>query len=112
MGARLVSHVHVYDDRGQPRAFGPDDEVPEWAARLMGAHCFENGEHPLAALEDGDGDGQPDREPGQEPPRSGKGSGRDAWVAFAHEKGLGQLAADASRDELVQRLVEAGAIDA
>jgi hypothetical protein len=44
---RLVSYVHVEGPDGMV-AFGPDDEVPEWAARKMGAHCFEDGEHPYA----------------------------------------------------------------
>lgn len=42
----LVSHVHVFDDEGDTHVFGPEDDVPEWAARKMGAHCFEDGEHP------------------------------------------------------------------
>lgn len=45
-GAKLVSYVHVFDDEGNAHAFGPDDDVPEWAARKMGAHVFEGGEHP------------------------------------------------------------------
>lgn len=30
--ARLATWVHVTDDRGTSQAFGPDDEVPAWAA--------------------------------------------------------------------------------
>jgi hypothetical protein len=30
--ARLASIVHVTDEKGQSIAFGPDDEVPAWAA--------------------------------------------------------------------------------
>ncbi len=42
----LVSSVHVNDGHGMPHVYGPGDEVPEWAAKLMGAHCFEGGVHP------------------------------------------------------------------
>ena len=32
MAKRLNSTVHVRDDDGRPHAFGPDDDVPGWAA--------------------------------------------------------------------------------
>jgi hypothetical protein len=105
--AKLTSYVHVHDDRGTSTAFGPDDEVPEWAARKMGAHVFEDGQHPFP---DTDGDGETDRPSGQEPPRSGKGSGRDAWVAFAAEKGH-QVNGDTSRDQIIEDLANAGLIE-
>jgi hypothetical protein len=33
--AKLRTYVHVTDDKGQPHAFGPDDNVPEWAQALI-----------------------------------------------------------------------------
>lgn len=33
--ARLVSHVHVRDDQGQPHVFGPDSAVPKWASERI-----------------------------------------------------------------------------
>lgn len=105
----LLSYVHVPDDSGEYKAFGPDDELPEWAARKMGAHCFENGEHPFS--DDADGDGVPDREPGSEPPRSGRGSSRDAWATFADEREV-EIPDGASRDEIVGVLLAAGVIEA
>lgn len=40
-----------------------------------------------------------------EPPRSGAGSGRDAWAAYATSKGI-TVPADAGRDQIIE-LVEA-----
>lgn len=94
--ARLVSYVHVFDDEGEPHAFGPDDDVPEWAAAKMGPHCFET---------------DADAVEGVEPPRAGKGSGRDAWAEFASTKGV-DVEADASRDEIIAQLADAGYVEA
>jgi hypothetical protein len=33
--ARLATVVHVTDDKGVNHAFGPADEVPEWAQALI-----------------------------------------------------------------------------
>lgn len=33
--AKLATFVHVTNDRGVSVAFGPDDEVPEWAQSLI-----------------------------------------------------------------------------
>lgn len=33
--ARLATYVHVKDDKGQDHAFGPADDVPEWAQALI-----------------------------------------------------------------------------
>jgi hypothetical protein len=96
---RLTSFVHVSGDDGQYGVFGPDDDVPEWAARKIGVHAWQDGKHPY-----------PDAAEGAEPPRSGKGSGREAWAAFASDKGV-DVAEDATRDELVADLVAAGVIE-
>jgi hypothetical protein len=106
--ARLSTYVHVRDDRDELHVFGPDDEVPEWAAHKMGKHVFEGEEHPFP---DEDGDGETDREAGQEPARAGKGSSRDAWVAFSAEQGH-PVAGDVTRDQIVADLVAAGVITA
>jgi len=103
----LLTHVHVYDERGETHVFGPDDEVPEWAARKMGAHVFADDKHPFP--DDADGDGETDRVYGSEPARSGKGSGRDAWAAFAAEKDH-PVDADAGRDQIIAELVDADLI--
>jgi hypothetical protein len=102
--AKLNTHVYLLDN-GETKGFGPDDELPEHIARQIGAHAFEGGVHPFAGKDD-------DREPGVEPPRTGKGSSRDAWVAFATETGHGDLAEGNSRDELIQALADVGQIQA
>lgn len=101
---KLVSHVHVFDDRGDTHVFGPDDDVPEEFARKIGAHAFEDGEHPYL-------DDASDRESGAEPPRSGKGSGRKEWAAFAGEKGV-EVEDGTSRDDIIALLADAGHIEA
>lgn len=105
--AGLHSTVYLLVD-GETRGYGPGDDVPEHVARQIGAHAFEDGVHPFP---DGDGDGETDRASGTEPARSGKGSGKDAWVAFAREKQF-NLDGDPSRDEIIQRMVDAGIIQA
>lgn len=45
-GNGLISYVHVIDDDGVPQAFGPQDDLPEWAIDKIGAHCFEDGKKP------------------------------------------------------------------
>lgn len=55
----LVATVHVLSDDGHRHVFSPGDDLPEWAARKMGAHCFEGGEHPHS-------------EPAESGPRGGK----------------------------------------
>lgn len=93
---KLVSHVHVYDKDQNPVVFGPDDDVPAWAAKQMGPHCF------------ADEGGEPsDREVGSVPPKAGAGSSKDAWAAYASEQGV-DVEADASRDQIIQAVQDAG----
>ena len=100
--SKLVNYVYIEGPDGMA-AFGPDDDVPEWAARKMGAHCFEDGEHPYPAGKEDDGDPPPD--PGQEPPRAGKGSSREAWAVFASEHDV-KVEDDENRDAIVAKLVD------
>lgn len=96
------------------RTFGPDDgDVPEWAAKQMGAHLFENGEHPYPESKYPGKDDDPgvsgdlDREPGAIPPMSGKGSGRDNWAAYANDVDV-EIPADAGRDQIIEAIRVAG----
>lgn len=41
---RLNSTVWVHDPQMRPVSFGPGDDVPDWAAKQMGDHCFTDGE--------------------------------------------------------------------
>lgn len=105
MGRRLAAIVHVYDEHGAAHVFGPDDDVPAWAAKaITNPDAWAAGDEPELAPtgEGGGGDGD-------EPPRGGPGSGRDAWAAYAESKGIA-VPDDASRDDIVALVdAEAGA---
>jgi hypothetical protein len=45
-----------------------------------------------------------------EPPRTGTGSGRDSWAAFAEARGVAVSDED-KRDDIIAALAEAGVID-
>jgi hypothetical protein len=99
---RLASYVHVADERGVMHVFGPDDEVPAWAAERI--------TNPSAWAEDpADGGEAPNAD--APPPRHGKGSGREAWSAFAAGHGV-QVENDASRDDIIAALEAAGVVEA
>jgi hypothetical protein len=87
MGRRLMG------DDGQHHVFGPDDEVPAEFADKIGDHAW-------SSTDD-------ERPAGTPPPQSGKGSGVDAWAAYAAEQGVA-VPEDAKRDEIVQALSDAG----
>lgn len=107
--------VHgVLDEDGVPHSFLPGVEVPGWAAKQMGAHCFEGGEdifnedgvpkpvvhhdailaNPLTVEVDGP------------PPQSGKGSGVRAWRAYAEAHDVDAEGLDV--DDIVAKLEAAG----
>lgn len=44
-------------------------------------------------------------ESAEEPPRSGRGSGRDAWAAYAAKQGI-EVEQEDSRDDIIARLTE------
>lgn len=104
MGRRLRTNVHVFDEHGNVSVFGPGDDVPEWAAARI--------TNPKAWTDDEPAP-EPEPEPVQpgpdgQPPRSGRGSGRDAWAAYAAARGL-DVPDDASRDEIIAAVDEADA---
>ena len=104
MGRRLRTNVHVFDEHGNALVFGPGDDVPGWVE--------ERTTNPKAWADD-----EPTPEPEPEPvqpgpdvqqPRSGRGSGRDAWAAYAASRGL-EVAADAERADIIAAVDEADA---
>lgn len=97
--ARLATYVHVTDEDGQSHVFGPSDEVPAWAAKRI------TNKKAWAEAPETD-DGEPSN---GEPPRSGRGSGRDAWAAYAAEHGA-EAPEGASREEIIAELEERGVI--
>lgn len=103
--------VYVQDAQGETHCFLPGDEVPAWAAKLMGPHCFATGDESAAGQDDDVDDDQPDDhdddvaddQPGDDqaddqdapdddesgpPPRSGRGSGESEWRKYAERHGL------------------------
>lgn len=46
---------------------------------------------------------QADEDTSEAPPKAGKGSGRQAWVAYAEAQGLG-VDEDMSRDDIIERI--------
>ncbi|MFD3517710.1 hypothetical protein [Streptomyces sp. NPDC058657] len=97
MSRRLIGYVHVGG-----RAYGPDDEVPADVARRIGDHAWQD----RADVEDLDD--QADQ--GQAPPRSGRGSGVEAWRAFATQHDV-EVADDATREDIIAACEAAGVIE-
>ncbi|MCT9142941.1 hypothetical protein [Streptomyces violarus] len=111
MARRLRTFVHV-----DGTAYGPDDDVPAKVAEQIGEHAWEDDS-------DQDGDGEPAEvgftdptEPrstagaGEAPPRSGRGSGIEAWRAYAEQNDL-DVAPDASREDIIAAAEGAGLIE-
>lgn len=97
--ARLTAWVHVPDpDNGGVRAFGPNDDVPDWAAEwITNPHAWTDAPPSEAAT-------AAEAEPAsEEPPRSGRGSGADAWAAYAGSLGI-SVDPDWSRDDIIERV--------
>lgn len=67
--------VHAYNEGADTVVLSAGDEVPD--GYFVGDHLLAEAD---GAKSDGEGDGE-GRE--GEPPRKGKGSGRDAWAAYA-----------------------------
>lgn len=93
--------VYLQDQQGVVHAFLPGEEVPVWAAKQMGPHCFEGGE---AVPEPASDASDPAAGP---PPRSGKGSGESAWRKYAEAQGF-DVSNLETRDEIVAALEEEG----
>lgn len=105
MARRLAAYVHVADEGGENHVFGPDDKLPAWAVKAI--------TNPKAWAED-EGD-DPDVDGGDggqngpvEPPRAGKGSGVEAWLAYAKEIGV-TVADGAGRDDVIAAVDAAAA---
>lgn len=98
MAGTLQSTVYVLDENGEHVAFGPGDEVPDWAAKqITNKSAWEQ------APDAEPGDGLPDGAP----PLTGKGSGKAEWVAYATGRGI-TVPEAASRDDIVDLVRAAG----
>lgn len=102
----LVVHVAVQDEDGVTRSFGPDSDVPEWAARkITNPKVWKDGDVPFPAASAGaGGGGEPSDGP---PPLGGAGSGVKAWRKYADDNDV-NYTDDATRDEIVAACREAG----
>jgi hypothetical protein len=129
---RLRTTVHVTDENGATRIFEAGQDVPDWAATQITNPDVWEGELP-PHLQGEQDPSQPPETPSApvgampphaqgtpvaaqsetgsgEPPRSGKGSGKEAWAAYADSLGV-DVPGDASRDDIVAHLVERGLIE-
>lgn len=97
----LTVYVAVRDEAGDVQSFGPGDDVPPWAKRLItNPNVWDGG------LPDSDPDSVED-EPSGPPPRAGKGSGETAWRAYAESQGVDVSDAE-GRDDIIDVLDAAG----
>lgn len=112
MAPKLKAHVHaVPDEEGVLHSFGPDDDVPAWAQALItNPNAWADPPADLGAVDAGAGSSG-SAAPGapEPPPRGGAGSGRDAWAAFAASHRF-EVPEDASRDDIIASLEEAGIV--
>lgn len=107
--ARSRVHVHVVSKDGtQRRWLQPGDEVPDWA-RLDGQLTEEGGQPPEETRQPTDP--MPPVPPSQPPARSGRGSSVEAWRKFAEQHDV-DVAADATRDDIIAACEAAGVIPA
>lgn len=96
--------VHLNDDSGALRSFLPGQEVPDWAAKQLGPHCFATGPDapPLDEAPPAEGDG-----PTGPPPRSGRGSGEGQWRQYAQDHGVDVTLVE-GRDDIIAACEAAG----
>ncbi|MEV8124107.1 hypothetical protein AB0P07_08330 [Streptomyces sp. NPDC085944] len=85
--------------------YGPDSKVPARVAEKIGDHAWESA----------DSHAEPDAPktpaaPVEAPPRSGRGSGIDAWRAYAEANGY-DTDDEMSRDDVIALLEREGVIE-
>lgn len=93
----LSTHVHVHHPEHATEVFPAGtayEALPEWACEQIGDHCFidasAKAQRPAPSATDGDGP----------PPKTGKGSGKAAWKAYADRLGVA-VDSNASRDDII-----------
>ncbi|HTF53588.1 MAG TPA: hypothetical protein VK735_39600 [Pseudonocardia sp.] len=80
-------------------SFGPDDEVPDWAADLITDESAWASEDSSEAGAD-----RPETSP---PPKYGKGSTAEAWFDYATANGI-EVSQEMTRKDVIDALDEAG----
>lgn len=108
-GTQLAAYVHVRDLAGRTAVFGPGDDVPAWARKQI--------TNPKAwgVVEPADSSQAEVSAPAgvgviEAPPRSGRGSGVEAWRAFAERKGV-DVDQDATREDVIAACEAAGVVE-
>lgn len=103
-GRRLIAYVHV-----DGVAYGPGDTVPPKVAKRIGDHAWTDADQDGAdevSVNDPAGSGGDV----EAPPRSGRGSGIDAWRAFAERNGY-DTDDEMSRDDVIALLERNGVVE-
>jgi len=114
MPGRLRTHVHVRDEKNVAHVFGPDDEVPRWAAAKITnpkawaqqPEIVEDDDPATVPASSGAaeqtpaGGGSQDSAGGARPPKVGAGSSREVWAAYAAVRGL-ELPESASKADII-----------
>lgn len=101
-GEKVNANVLVFDEVTGERHFIEAGEVPPAELRdQLGDHLF-------GEVDDAEGGSSP---VDAAPPRSGKGSGRDEWAAYAAAHGV-DVEDGQSRDDIVAALEAAGVVAA
>ncbi|MDN4174729.1 hypothetical protein QWY28_17340 [Nocardioides sp. SOB77] len=95
----LAYRIWVAKDDGELVEFQAGDTLPAWAAKKV--------DNPGAFVDDGTSADQTEDETGAPPPRSGRGSGVDAWRAYAAAHDV-DVDDDATREDVIDALDAAG----
>jgi hypothetical protein len=98
MSRRLIAYVHIDGE-----TYGPDDKVPADVAARIGAHAWQQDTDDSHLPDDDGATTSP-------PPRSGRGSGRDAWAAYASTNGV-DVDEEQTREQIIAGLEERGVIE-
>jgi hypothetical protein len=90
---------------GQVEAFPADTVPPGWVHDVISpdSHVWEQDTDPETTSESDTGGGSTP----EPPPRAGKGSGRDAWAAYAVSLGF-EVDDDHGRDQIIAAIEAAG----
>lgn len=111
---RLRSYVHIGG-----AVYGPGDEVPAAVAERIGEHAWEDsggevrgedGPETVGFTDPGAAGSSTPTGAGEAPPRSGRGSGVEAWRAYAEQNDL-DVSADAGREDIIAAAETAGLIE-
>ncbi|MFJ5089974.1 hypothetical protein [Streptomyces sp. NPDC088674] len=96
----LVARTHAIDEQGRAQHFSPGESVPAWArAQLTNPKLW------------GVSSAKPEALAGVPvPARSGPGSGKEAWAAFAEKHGV-TLDGGMSRDDIMAACERAGVLE-